>query len=334
MPQLARARPPYAGQSLENMKVERDQPDVPLSEKVVPSYAPAHPNRLDTVIRRAKIAVFVGMGIALAVGLWGHARWSHNVQTFVYALEAATLPVPQRPGRFYEEQLATLPPVVQRYFAKVLTPNQPLVHRVYLEQTGTFNRSFQQPQWDTFTARQRIATARPGFVWDAAISMGPGIDVRVVDAYVAGTGTLQPSVLGLVDLAGQQGGADIARGELMRYLAEAVWYPTALLPGQGVQWTAVDAQSALATLTDGALTVALTFHFDAQGWVQRITSDARSAMVDGTLVPMPWEAVVSDYQLRDGMWVPLQAEVAWTPASGRVPYWRGKIEKIDYELPR
>ena len=39
MPQLARARPPYAGQSLENMKVERDQPDVPLSEKVVPSYA-------------------------------------------------------------------------------------------------------------------------------------------------------------------------------------------------------------------------------------------------------------------------------------------------------
>ena len=206
--------------------------------------------------------------------------------------------------------------MVQRYFAKVLTPNQPLVHHVYLEQTGTFNRSFQQPQWDTFLLHasalpphaQASSGTRPS-AWGRASTCVWSTPMWPEQA------PLQPSVLGLVDLAGQQGGADIARGELMRYLAEAVWYPTALLPGQGVQWTAVDAQSALATLTDGALTVALTFHFDAQGWVQRITSDARSAMVDGTLVPMPWEAVVSDYQLRDGMWVPCR------------PRWPGHRQK-------
>lgn len=308
--------------------------NAPLSDQVVPSYHPAHPNRLETVIRWAKIGVGAALGLALVVGLAGHARWTGVVRTHFDALEAATLPVAPRAPRFHAEQLAALPPVVQRYLAKVLTPNQPLVHRVYLEQTGTFNRSFQQPQWDRFTARQRVATARPGFVWDASIQMGLGIDVRVVDAYVAGVGILQPSVLGLVDLGGPTGGADLARGELMRYLAEAVWYPTALLPGQGVQWTALDAQSAQATLTEGSLTVALTFHFDAEGWVQRITSDARSALVDGTLVPMPWEVVVSDYQLQGGMWIPLQAEVAWAPASGRVPYWQGKLEKLDYELPR
>ena len=47
-------------------------------------------------------------------------------------------------------------------------------------------------QWEPFTARQRIATKRPGFVWDAAIRVSPGITVRVVDAYVAGVGSLQP----------------------------------------------------------------------------------------------------------------------------------------------
>lgn len=317
---------------MENPKPTSSQ--AALSDQVVPSYHPAHPNRLETLIRWAKIGVGTALGLALLVGLAGHARWTGVVRTHFEALEAATLPVAPRAPRFHAEQLAGVPPVVQRYLSKVLTPNQPLVHRVYLEQSGTFNRSFQQPQWSPFTARQRIATARPGFVWDASIQMGPGIDVRVVDAYVAGVGILQPSVLGLIDLGGPSGGADLARGELMRYLAEAVWYPTALLPGTGVQWKALDAQSAQVTLTEGAHAVALTFHFDAEGWVQRITSDARSALVDGALVPMPWEVVVSDYQMQDGMWIPLRAEVAWTPASGRVPYWRGKLEKLDYELPR
>lgn len=312
----------------------RAAPPAALSDSVVPHYTPAHPNRLDTLIRRVKISVVAIVVVAAGVGLWGHARWSHTVQTFVYALEAATAPIPQRPGRFYEDQLAPLPKVVQRYFNKVLTPNQPLVHRLYLEQTGTFNRSFQQAQWEPFTARQRVATQRPGFVWDATITMSPGIEVRVVDAYVAGAGTLQPSVFGAWDLGGLRGTPDIARGELIRFVAEAVWYPTALLPSQGVQWAPVDDQSAQATLTDGTLSVTLTFHFDAQGLVQRITSNERSALVDGAMVLMPWEVVVSDYQLRDGMWVPLQAEVAWLPPSGRVPYWRGKLEKLDYELPR
>lgn len=309
-------------------------PPNPLSEQVVPSYRPEHPNRLETVLRWAKIVVATALVVALLVGLAGHGRWMGVVRTHFEALEAATAPVAPRAPRFQADQMHALASVVQRFFTKVLTPNQPLVHRVYLEQTGTFNRSLRQPQWDAFTARQRIATQRPGFVWDATISMGLGVTVRVVDAYLAGTGIVQPSVLGLVDLGGQHGDGDLARSALMRYLAEAVWYPTALLPSQGVQWTSLDAQSARATLTDGAVSVSLTFHFDAQGWVQRIHSDARSALVDGALVPLPWEVVVSDYQLRDGMWVPMQAEVAWLPPSGRVPYWRGRIERLDYELPR
>jgi predicted secreted hydrolase len=101
-----------------------------------------------------------------------------------------------------------------------------------------------------------------------------------------------------------------------------------------VQWVAVDDQTAQATLTEGPLSVTLTFHFDAQGLVQRISSTERSAMVDGVMVPMPWEVVVSRYETQSGMRVPHEAEVAWLTPTGRVPYWRGKIEMLDYELPR
>ena len=32
--------------------------------------------------------------------------------------------------------------------------------------------------------------------------------------------------------------AELQQGEFMRYFMEALWYPTALLPSQGVRWEA------------------------------------------------------------------------------------------------
>ena len=107
-----------------------------------------------------------------------------------------------------------------------------------------------------------------------------------------------------------------------------------LLRSQGVRWQAVDAHSAQATLIDGDLTVSLLFSFGADGMVERISSTERTALLDGAMVPMPWEVRVSAYQLQDGMRVPFEAEAAWITPQGRWPYWRGKLAKLDYDMPR
>lgn len=60
--------------------------------------------------------------------------------------------------------------------------------------------------------------------------MLPGLPARVHDAYVAGEGILHASLLGLFTVADLRGTDYIAEGELMRFFAEAAWYPTALLP--------------------------------------------------------------------------------------------------------
>jgi len=41
------------------------------------------------------------------------------------------------------------------------------------------------------------------------------------------------SLFGLISLANWRGTPEVAQGELMRFLAEAAWDPTALLPSQG-----------------------------------------------------------------------------------------------------
>ncbi len=317
--------------TLEAKPPEDDAPPV-LSDFVVPRYAPSQPNKLVVTLKWAKIVVFSLVAAALILGLWGHARWVHATNARLQALEAAAPAT--RPQRYDEAELAALPAVVRTYLSKVLNPNQPIVRRLYLEQTGTFNRSTHGEQWEPFTARQRVTTKRPGFVWDASIATSPGITVRVVDAYVAGVGSLQPSVIGLFDVGGMEGAGDIARGELIRYFAESIWYPTALLPSQGVQWRSVDEQTADATLTDGPITVTLRFAFNGAGLVERISSSERSALVDGVMVPMPWEVRPSRYETHSGMLVPSEAEVAWLAPTGRMPYWRGKLAKLDYDMPR
>ena len=160
--------------------------------------------------------------------------------------------------------------------------------------------------------------------------MLPGVTVRVVDSYIAGQGLLHARLQGLFTVARLQGDGDIARGEFMRWFAEVLWYPTALLPSQGVRWQAVDDHSANATLADGALTLTLLFRFNDAGLVESFRAEARGSMVGDTLVMAPWEGRWSDYHTVDGMQVPFTGEVAWMRPEGRRPYFVGTVTALTF----
>jgi hypothetical protein len=229
-------------------------------------------------------------------------------------------------------ELAGLPAPVQRYFQSVLKDGQLLVTSVSVEHTGTFNMGETTERWRPFSSKQRVVTQRPGFVWDARIRMAPGMTVRVHDAFVAGRGYMTAKLFGLFTVMNQPNTPELAHGELMRYFAEAAWYPTALLPSQGVIWKAIDDTRASAMLTDGTTTVNLVFQFDAEGLISAIHSDGRYREVDGVQVPTPWQGRFWDYQIRDGMLIPLEGEVAWLLTDGMKPYWRGRIQRVQYEM--
>ncbi len=230
------------------------------------------------------------------------------------------------------DELTGLPEPVQKYFRTALTSGQPIVTAVEITQTGTFNMSTSGDKWKPFTATQLVIPRRPGFAWEARIAMLPGVPVRVHDAYVAGEGILRATLFGLFSPANQRGTPEMARGELMRFLAEAAWYPTALLPSQGVQWTAKDAASAVATLRDGETEVALLFRFSENGLIGSVHADARGRTVGKTIISTPWEGGWSDYEIHGGMCIPVQGEVAWLLPEGPKPYWRGRISTLRYNF--
>ena len=270
----------------------------------------------------AVLAIFAG---ASAFGAW---RWSVITRDLVAQMDTGR----EAPAtaRYHTSDLAGLPAPVQRYFRAVLTDGQPIIAAAMVTQAGMFNMSATADQWKPFTATQTVTTRRPGFVWDATIMLFPAVPVRVLDAYVAGNGTLRPSILGLYPLADMHGTGEIARGELMRWFSEAIWYPTALLPSQGVLWKAADDTSATATVTDGPITLTLLFRFGADGLISTIHADARAQITGTTVVMAPWECAMSDYRRQDGMLVPFTGAAGYMTPAGVHQYFRATLQTVAY----
>lgn len=278
-----------------------------------------------------KAVVFAAVCIlGIAIVLWGLGqwRWASKTRALLEGLQAtrAVGPTPT----FDPRELQGLPEPVARYLLKVLPEGTPVIRAVDVTHRGTFDISGTGAQWKPFSSVQRVVTHRPGFVWDGRVSILPGLTVHVHDAYVDGEGLLEPAFLGLYPLMQLRDRGEMARGELMRFLAEAAWYPTALLPSQGVRWAPIDASSARATLVDGEIRLSMTFHFGDDGLIDAIRAEDRARAIGDQTVPTPWEGRMSNYQLRDGLLIPLEGEVAWLTSKGRIPYWRGAITKIEF----
>ncbi|HEX9975348.1 MAG TPA: DUF6544 family protein, partial [bacterium] len=179
------------------------------------------------------LLIILGLAVIIAIALvYGSSRWQSATKEMHAKLEAARLPIGAK--TYSPIELIGLPAPVQSYFRAVLKDGQPMVLAVSVEHSGTFNMSETDEQWRPFISTQQVLTQRPGFDWEGRIEMMPGLSVRVHDAYIAGEGILHASLFGLVSLVNLRGTPEVAQGELMRFFAEAAWYPTALLPSQGV----------------------------------------------------------------------------------------------------
>ena len=265
-----------------------------------------------------------------AGGAYGASRWARDMRALHARLQADSVAAPA--GIYSEREIEGLPAPVQRYFRTVLKEGQPIVATVRVSHRGEFNMGDGRERWRPFTSQQCVTTHEPGFVWDGRIRMGPRVYAYARDVYMVGEGELHAKLLGLITLADQRGTPELASGELLRYLAEAVWYPTALLPSQGVRWERIDASNARATIEDRGVTASAQFSFTADGTVSSVWAPARHRAVKGLMVRTPWQAHFRHYERRAGIVIPVDGEVGWHMPEGYRPYWRGHLESISYQV--
>ncbi len=147
-----------------------------------------------------------------------------------------------------------LPAPVERYLQWAL-PRHQRIRLVRIRQTGRLRTDVRSSRWMSFNAQHTIAPLATAFVWDARIAVAPFLHIRVRDAFLEGQGSGQVSFLSALTIASDSGTPEMNSGSLHRYLAEAPWYPSALLPSAKMRCAAIDAHSATATLTDHEVSV-------------------------------------------------------------------------------
>jgi hypothetical protein len=276
--------------------------------------------------------ILAGVVVAGALAIEDLSAWHWNKMTRALIANLYNTKAAEEDTPYTEFELANLPAPVQRYFRVALKEGQPIIKSARFSHAGTFNMSTDKSSWKPFTSNQEVVVNRPGFIWDARVQMFPAISVYVHDVYVAGEGSLQASILGLFDVANMSGSEAMAQGELLRFLAETPLYPTALLPRNGISWTAIDGQSAQVSLADKDLQVTMTFTFNQSGLIDTVWAAARSRVNGKIFEYMPWQGRFWNYVERNGMMVPLEAEVAWLPPDGAKPYYRSKLTSISFDF--
>jgi len=289
-------------------------------------------------LRIAGVTLLALMLLGVVAGIYGSWRWRAASRERVDQVLAAQRPMAA--SRYDARAIEHLPAPVVRYFHHVLQDGQPLVLRARVAHQGFFNSRDDREQWVPFHSTEVFTVSPPGFLWDAQIDSTRATPVFVSDSYIAGTGRMYGALFGLVPVVHAEGTPTMASGALMRYLAEAVWLPTALLPASGVTWAPIDDHRALATLTDvpagrpgqQPVSVSLEFRFNDRNEVAEVYSPGRYRQVGDTAVPTPWSAVLRDVMSSRGMLIPTDAEVRWHLRDRVLPYWRGRVIDTEYEF--
>ncbi len=224
------------------------------------------------------------------------------------------------PARVYREtQLAGLPAPVQRYFRHVLPDGHAYLRGLRLRHGGQFKTDLKK-DWVPIRGEQYITADPPGFIWQGTTGQ-----FTARDEYVAGRGGLTVRLLGAVPIV-RGHGPHFDQGELLRWLAEAAWLPTALLPSPHLAWTAVDDHSARLTLTLAGQPVACLIRFNEQ---DEITACEAPRYFSDTEL-RPWQGHFSEYRRHQGLLVPFAGEASWVVDGQRQPYAQFVVQELEY----
>lgn len=269
--------------------------------------------------------------IALPVALWlAQLFQARSVTAAVAGLEARAQQKLMQPPA--PQSLEGLPPPVLRYLNHALPPELRGLKLARYEQAGTLRTDPRNDHWMKFTASQVIGPRTTEFLWAARAYIAPLLHVQVRDSFVGGRGAGQVALLSAIPVASAGGSMEMNSGALHRFLAEAVWYPSALLPSPQLTWTPLDDTRALATLTTDAASVSIEFRFNSENEVTGIYTPGRWGSFDGTYKQVAWEGKFRSYTRRQGVLVPGEGEVGWYSDGQWQSVWRGTVVAASMEF--
>ena len=259
----------------------------------------------------------IGLLLLVVLGLAGRAQsnFTSSVQQGIEQIEKTP------PTRLPD--LDELPPLIRTYLERSGVDVGQTYSATQLRQEGTIKLQ-QEGDWREFEARQWFAVDRPAFLWAPSMPMPVG-SVKGVDRLDGEEGRLEMRLFGIVPVA-NEGGSQILKAQLLRYIAELPWAPQAFAINDEISFEQLDDRTVRATAEVGEVSATIEIFFDDEGDIVRVETDERPwQQEDGSYTPMPWGGTFADYREFDGIRVPTDVEVYWELPDGRYTYFRADV---------
>lgn len=252
--------------------------------------------------------LLTGLGAA-ALAAWQFNRRSAEDRQAREAWAQLASTAGSAAGRFDPATVADLPEPARRFFLFAIEPGARLGSVVEIKMEGELSLGTKDaPKYQPMHAHQLLA-APHGLVWRVRTGRG-ALRAEGSDGMVGDRSWTRFRLWGLVPVANLGGDADHLRSSFGRVVAEAAfWAPASLLPQAGVAWTALDADTARATVAHRGMRQQIDIRVDAQGqpvWVSMLRWS--NANPQGVYREQPFGGEVSDFRRVQGFRVPFRVD--------------------------
>jgi len=273
----------------------------------------------------SRLALLTG-SLAAAAAVAGSRRFARLVRADIESL--FTRAAPPRDGVVTDEMLGALPEPARRFLRYAGVVGRPFVGTVRLTQTGQIHVNAGQP-WLPLHAEQHFSVQPPGFVWEAVVPAEALPLLRAKDSFLSGSGRMLITAAGLVPMVDAKG-PELDQGEMVRFLSEMMWFPTAFL-GENVSFEPLDDGSVRVSLTHAGQTASGTIFVDDEGRVTRFEADRYYPGEGGKPSVERWSTPVDEYGEFNGLRIPVRVRAVWNLPGGDLEYIRITVTQLLYD---
>lgn len=227
-----------------------------------------------------------------------------------------------------EEKLSTLPVALQNHFRNCGFIGRPIAMNADIVWKESYIKLAPGQKWKSLQTLQFNAV-NP--IMRTAFMKVNNMFFTGKDLYKNGQGSMIGKILNLFTVINAKG-KEISQSALITSFCEMM-----LLSGYAFQdyikWKAIDKQTIEATLSDHQFEVSGTFYFDETGKFKYFeTNDRYFDAGKGNFVKKKFASRVTSYQEIDGLTIPEQAQVLWYLDGKEYCYFKGTIERINFNV--
>lgn len=230
-----------------------------------------------------------------------------------------------------DEDLAHLPPPVQRYLRAAGVVGQARVRNFHVRMHGRI-RNGRDSRWMPLAAEQYSVVDEPARLFYLSGSMFT-IPVQGYHRYVGRSATMNVKAAALVPVV-QMSGTEMNQGETVTMFNDMCVMAPATLIDPAIVWDPVDDRTARASFTNAGQTIRAELSFNEAGELTNFWSDDRyQASPDGKSVrKLRWSTPLAGYRSSGPVRLASGGEARWHEPGGDYVYIELTFDDVEYNV--